>query len=160
VSVFVIFVTFPFMGRDYDSSLLAAGQVGFGLGATPTAIVNMESVASIFGWSRRAFLIIPIVGAFMIDIANAIILSGFMQILTRSRYVRYEVVVNMGKKTILFVISLGAAIFLTFLLKEPQFTDSQVYVLFLLLFSVGLWVTEAIPPFSVGLFILAFLVFS
>src|SRR5262249_15679263 len=66
----------------------------------------------------------------------------------------------MGKKTILFVISLGAAIFLTFLLKEPQFTDSQVYVLFLLLFSVGLWVTEAIPPFSVGLFILAFLVFS
>jgi solute carrier family 13 (sodium-dependent dicarboxylate transporter), member 2/3/5 len=66
----------------------------------------------------------------------------------------------MRKKTILFILSLGIALLLTFLLKEPQFTDSQVYVLFLLFFSIGLWLTEAIPPFSVGLFILAFLVFS
>jgi len=66
----------------------------------------------------------------------------------------------MKKKTILFVICLGLALLLTFVLKEPQFSDSQVYVLFLLFFSIGLWVTEAIPPFSVGLFILAFLVFA
>lgn len=66
----------------------------------------------------------------------------------------------MGKKTAAFVLSIGSALVLTFLLREPQFSDSQTYVLFLLFFSIGLWLTEAIPPFSVGLFILAFLVFS
>jgi sodium-dependent dicarboxylate transporter 2/3/5 len=64
------------------------------------------------------------------------------------------------KKSLWFVASLGAALALTYLLVEPQFSDSQTYVLFLLFFAIGLWVTEAIPPFSVGLFILAFLVFS
>jgi len=66
----------------------------------------------------------------------------------------------MRKKTIAFVLCLIAALLLTHFLREPQFNDSQIYVLFLLFFSVGLWVTEAIPPFSVGLFILAFLAFS
>jgi len=66
----------------------------------------------------------------------------------------------MTKRTIAFVLSLGTAIALTLLLKEPQFSDSQSYVLFLLIFAVGLWFTEAIPPFAVGLFIIAFLVFS
>jgi sodium-dependent dicarboxylate transporter 2/3/5 len=64
------------------------------------------------------------------------------------------------KKVIALVVSLVVALALTLLLKEPQFTDSQKYVLFLLFFSIGLWLTEAIPPFSVGLFILAFLAFS
>ena len=66
----------------------------------------------------------------------------------------------MRKNTASFILSLGAALALTFLIKEVQFSDSQVYVLFLLFFSIGLWLTEAIPPFSVGLFILAFLAFS
>jgi solute carrier family 13 (sodium-dependent dicarboxylate transporter), member 2/3/5 len=64
------------------------------------------------------------------------------------------------RKSVLFVLSLGAALVLTFLIREPQFSDSQTYVLFLLFFAIGLWLTEAIPPFSVGLFILAFLVFA
>jgi sodium-dependent dicarboxylate transporter 2/3/5 len=55
-----------------------------------------------------------------------------------------------------FVVALG----LTWLLREPQFTDSQVYTLFLLFFAVGLWITEAIPPFAVGLFILAYLTYT
>src|SRR5436190_13774289 len=55
-----------------------------------------------------------------------------------------------------FVIALG----LTWLVKEPTFTDSQVYVFFLLFFSVGLWITEAIPAFAVALFIMAYLVFT
>ena len=66
----------------------------------------------------------------------------------------------MKKRTITFIICLVLAIVLTYLIKEPQFSDSQVYVLFLLFFSIGLWFTEAIPAFSVGLFILAFLAFS
>lgn len=60
----------------------------------------------------------------------------------------------------LFLGSLVISLALTFLLKEPSFTDSQVYVLFLLFFSVLLWTTEAIPPFAVSLFILAYLVYT
>src|SRR4249919_910061 len=64
------------------------------------------------------------------------------------------------KHVYLFLGSFAAAGVLTFLLKEPGFTDSQVYVLFLLFFAIGLWVTEAIPAFAVSLFIIAFLVFA
>ena len=59
-----------------------------------------------------------------------------------------------------FLLSFGIAVGLTLLLKEPGFNDSQVYVLFLLFFAVGLWITEAIPAFAVSLFIIAFLVFA
>jgi sodium-dependent dicarboxylate transporter 2/3/5 len=59
-----------------------------------------------------------------------------------------------------FLLSLFLATGLTFLIKEPGFTDSKVYVLFLLFFSIGLWLTEAIPAFAVSLFIIAFLVFA
>ncbi len=64
------------------------------------------------------------------------------------------------KPVVLFLLSFGAALGLTFLLKEPGFSDSQVYVIFLLFFSVGLWLTEAIPAFAVSLFIIAYLVFA
>ena len=60
----------------------------------------------------------------------------------------------------LFLGTLLGALGLTFLLKEPQFTDSQIYVLFLLFFAVGLWMTEAIPAFAVSLFIIAYLVYT
>src|SRR5262245_19112339 len=59
-----------------------------------------------------------------------------------------------------FTVSLVVALGLTWLVKEPQFTDSQVYVFFLLFFSIGLWITEAIPAFAVSLFIIAYLVFT
>ncbi len=59
-----------------------------------------------------------------------------------------------------FLGSLIVALILTFLLKEPTFTDSQVYAVFLLFFAVALWITEAIPPFAVSLFIFAYLVFT
>src|SRR5947209_9221758 len=59
-----------------------------------------------------------------------------------------------------FVGSLVVALALTFFLKEPTFTDSQVYALFILFFAIALWITEAIPPFAVSLFIFAYLVFT
>src|SRR4051794_36489661 len=59
-----------------------------------------------------------------------------------------------------FLGSLVVALALTFLLKEPTFTDSQVYAVFLLFFAISLWITEAIPPFAVSLFIFAYLVFT
>jgi sodium-dependent dicarboxylate transporter 2/3/5 len=65
-----------------------------------------------------------------------------------------------NRSFIYFIASLVVALGLTWLVKEPTFTDSQVYVFFLLFFSIGLWLTEAIPPFAVALFIMAFLVFA
>ncbi|MBP9190696.1 MAG: anion permease, partial [Chitinophagales bacterium] len=66
----------------------------------------------------------------------------------------------MRKSVINFLLSFVIAIVITLLLKEPGFTDSQTYVIFLLFFSIGLWATEAIPAFAVSLFIIAYLVFA
>ncbi len=81
MAFYAIFVTFPLMGRDYDSAVMASGHCGFGLGATPNAIANMEALAEKFGPAPRAFLVIPIVGAFFIDFTNAIIITFFTNIL-------------------------------------------------------------------------------
>jgi solute carrier family 13 (sodium-dependent dicarboxylate transporter), member 2/3/5 len=67
---------------------------------------------------------------------------------------------NRYRSLIYFVASLVTALVLTWFVKGPGFTDSQVYALFLLFFAVSLWITEAIPPFAVSLFILAYLVFT
>ncbi|MCX6244807.1 MAG: DASS family sodium-coupled anion symporter [Bacteroidetes bacterium] len=64
------------------------------------------------------------------------------------------------KSIISFILSFVIALGLTFLIKEPAFTTSQVYVIFLLFFSIGLWLTEAIPPFAVSLLIIAYLVYT
>ena len=64
------------------------------------------------------------------------------------------------KSVYLFLISFGVAFGLTWLLKEPEFNDSQVYVMFLLFFALGLWFTEAVPAFAVSIFIIAYLVFT
>ena len=79
--LYATFVTYVFMGRDYDSAVLAAGHCGFGLGATPTAVANMQSITQTFGPSHKAFLIVPMVGAFFVDLLNAAILSGFISVI-------------------------------------------------------------------------------
>ena len=76
--VYAVFVTFPVLGRNYDAAVIAAGHCGFGLGATPTAIANMQAVTERFGPSHLAFLVVPMVGAFFIDIANAIVIKLFL----------------------------------------------------------------------------------
>jgi ESS family glutamate:Na+ symporter len=75
---YAMFVTFPALGRNYDAAVIAAGHCGFGLGATPTAIANMQAVTDRFGSSPLAFLVVPMVGAFFIDIANAIVIKLFL----------------------------------------------------------------------------------
>ncbi len=75
---YAIFVTFRIMGKTYDAAVLAAGHCGFGMGATPTAIANMQAVTEKFGPSHVAFLVVPMVGAFFVDIANAITLKLFL----------------------------------------------------------------------------------
>ena len=81
MALYAYFATYRFMGKDYDAAVLAAGHCGFGLGATPTAVANLQSVTERFGPSHKAFLIVPMVGAFFIDFVNAFILTGFVNFL-------------------------------------------------------------------------------
>ena len=81
MSTYAYFVTYRLMGKDYDAAVLAGGHCGFGLGATPTAVANMQSITDKFGPSHKAFLIVPMVGAFFVDFVNAFILTGFIYIL-------------------------------------------------------------------------------
>jgi ESS family glutamate:Na+ symporter len=78
MALFAIFVTFRVMGSNYDAAVLAAGHCGFGLGATPTAIANMQAVTQRYGPSRIAFLVVPMVGAFFIDIINVIVIKLYL----------------------------------------------------------------------------------
>jgi len=75
------FVTYPLMGRDYDAAVMAGGHCGFGLGATPNAVANMGSVVERYGPAPRAFLVVPMVGAFFIDFSNALILTTYLNLL-------------------------------------------------------------------------------
>ena len=72
---FVIWVLFPVMGANYRAAVLAAGFGGFALGATPTAIANMTAVTKRYGPSPIAFIVLPLVSAFFVDIANAIVIQ-------------------------------------------------------------------------------------
>lgn len=74
---YIIFIVFPAMGKNYEAAVIAAGFTGISLGATPTAIANMTAVTKAHGAAARAFIILPLVSAFFIDIANAAII-GFM----------------------------------------------------------------------------------
>ncbi|VVP90864.1 Sodium/glutamate symporter [Pseudomonas fluorescens] len=78
MALFAIFVTFRMMGSNYDAAVLAAGHCGFGLGATPTAIANMQAVTQRYGPSQIAFLVVPMVGAFFIDIVNVIVIKLYL----------------------------------------------------------------------------------
>lgn len=68
MALIAYFVVFRILGKDYDAAVMCAGLCGHGLGATPSAIVNMTSVKDQYGMSRKAFMIVPIVGAFLVDI--------------------------------------------------------------------------------------------
>lgn len=77
MTVFAVFIIFRIMGRDYDAAVIAGGFAGLGLGATPVGIANMQAVTEKYGPSPKAFLVIPLIGAFFIDLVNAIIIKAF-----------------------------------------------------------------------------------
>ncbi|WP_445667705.1 sodium/glutamate symporter [Oceanobacillus sp. FSL W8-0428] len=68
IALFSIFILFKMLGKNYDAAVMIGGFTGHGLGATPNAIANMDAVVSKFGPSRKAFLVVPLVGAFLIDV--------------------------------------------------------------------------------------------
>jgi ESS family glutamate:Na+ symporter len=78
VALWASLVTFRVVGRDYESAVMSAAFCGFAMGATATAIANMQALARRHGPAPQAFLIVPIVGAFFIDIINAVVLTLFL----------------------------------------------------------------------------------
>jgi ESS family glutamate:Na+ symporter len=72
------FVVFRFMGRDYDAAVMSGGFIGFMLGTTANAMANMEALVQRFKPAPKAFLVVPMVGAFFIDFTNAIIITAFL----------------------------------------------------------------------------------
>lgn len=81
MALFAYFITFRMMGKDYTAAVLSAGHCGFGMGATPNGIANMESVTSKYGPSQTAFFILPLVGALFIEFFNSGIITTFINLL-------------------------------------------------------------------------------
>jgi ESS family glutamate:Na+ symporter len=73
-------VVFRAMGKDYEAAVMSGGFVGFMLGTTANAMANMEAMVQRFGPAPRAFLVVPMVGAFFIDFANALLITVFLNI--------------------------------------------------------------------------------
>lgn len=80
MSLFAYYVTFNIMGKDYDAAVIACGNCGFGMGATPNAMANMQAMTSKYGYSKKAFFIVPLVGSLFIDFVNTTIITIFMNI--------------------------------------------------------------------------------
>jgi len=78
IGLFAWLVSFRVMGRDYDSAVMAGGLIGFALGTTANALTNMRSLVERYGPAPRAFLIVPLVGAYFIDFVNAAIITAFL----------------------------------------------------------------------------------
>jgi ESS family glutamate:Na+ symporter len=75
---FILFVLFPLLGRNYQAAVLSAGFTGLSLGATPTAIASMTAVTEHYGPSPNAFIILPLVSAFFVDLINVIAITFFL----------------------------------------------------------------------------------
>lgn len=80
MALFSYIITFKVMGSDFDAAILSAGMCGFGMGATANGVANMQSVTENYGPSQKAFFILPVVGAFLIDITNTFIITLFASI--------------------------------------------------------------------------------
>ncbi len=77
ISLLAVFLIFRFCGRDYDAAVISSGFLGLGLGATPVAMANMQAITERFGPSTKAFIVVPLVGAFFMDLSNAVIIKTF-----------------------------------------------------------------------------------
>lgn len=80
MALFSIFFTFRLMGRDYDASIIAAGHCGFGLGAVPTAMANMDTLSEKYGFSPKAFFLVPLIGSLFINVVNSFVVTIAMNI--------------------------------------------------------------------------------
>jgi glutamate:Na+ symporter, ESS family len=78
---YAVVTTFVLMGCDYEAAVSTSGHIGFGLGITPNAVANMQALVERFGAAPRSFLVVPVVGAFFIDLSNSLVITLFANIL-------------------------------------------------------------------------------
>ena len=78
ITLVAIYFVFRLTGKNYDSAVMASGFAGLGLGATPVAIANMNALTGRYGPSPKAFLVIPLIGAFFVDLTNALVIKFFL----------------------------------------------------------------------------------
>ena len=81
MALFVYFIAFRVLGKDYDAAVLVSGLCGFGLGATPNAMANMSAVCFKYHYAVKPFIIVPIIGAMFVDIINTAVITVFLNIL-------------------------------------------------------------------------------
>ena len=81
IVLFTYFVVFNVMGRDYDAAVLSSGVCGFGMGATPNAMANMQAVCEKYAPSVKAFLLVPLVGSLFADFLNSLAITFFINFL-------------------------------------------------------------------------------
>jgi ESS family glutamate:Na+ symporter len=79
--LFTYFIVFRMTGRNYESAALVAGVSGFGMGATPNAVANVEALMRVHGPAPVAFFVIPIVGGVFLDLINVTVLTFFLNVL-------------------------------------------------------------------------------
>ena len=75
IVLYVAYVCFRFMGRDYEAAVTSAAFIGFNMGSTATAMANMQAITAKHGPAPRSFMIVPLAGAFFVDLMNAVILT-------------------------------------------------------------------------------------
>lgn len=81
MALFAYFVVYNTMGRDYDAAVLSAGICGFGMGATPNAMANMQAVTEKYAPSVKAYLLVPIVGSMFADFINSLVITFFINVI-------------------------------------------------------------------------------
>ena len=81
IVLFTYFIVFNIMGKDYDAAVLVAGTCGFGMGATPNAMANMQAVCDKYVPSVKAYLLIPLIGSLFADFLNSLVITFFINIL-------------------------------------------------------------------------------
>lgn len=81
MAIYTYFVVFNVMGRDYEAAVMSSATCGFGMGATPNAMANMQAISNKYGPAPRAFFVVPLVGSLFIDFFNSTIISAFLNFL-------------------------------------------------------------------------------
>lgn len=82
IVIYAIFICFNVLGKNFDSAIMISGLIGHGLGATPTALANMTSICDKYGYSKKAFLVVPLVSAFLLDVFTMPCIILFINILS------------------------------------------------------------------------------
>ncbi|WP_268875187.1 sodium/glutamate symporter [Peptoniphilus porci] len=83
ILIFIYFLTFRLLGKNYDAAVMAVGHLGFGLGAVPVSMTTMKTVCDKYRYSRLAFFVVPVIGGFISNLSNAIIITTFLDIATK-----------------------------------------------------------------------------